>query len=192
MRLATRTGTAALTRNGQNDRVHPAPTTRLLVGAIIAPILVTTMLAACTGQTSAPPRPNAVSIDCDELVTLEELYDWNPNVSADPSHLPTDSVRRALDLGGISCGWVNQTSGVRFNLALVILPPDRADAAMSELAATSRVARVAGLEAYFVSNEGVGKVDAFSGSYWLTIESSEFVAPEDAEALLSSVVNSLP
>lgn len=164
------------------------PTTRLLIGTIVASILVPTVLSACTGQTSAPSRSDAVSIDCDELVTLQELYDWNPNVSVDPSHQPTESGLRALDLGGTSCGWVNQTSGVRFDLALVSLFSAGANAARSELAA----GRVAGLEAYFARSEGVGKVDAFYESYWLTIESSEFVASEDAEALIAFVVNGLP
>lgn len=135
-----------------------------------------------------------LSVACDEVLTPQQLYDYNPNVGADPGSRPRggSGPERAAELSGTACGWINQTSSQTISIGVA-----RFDSA--NLARVRDMARAAGgssaglgMDGHYRMESGLGVVDAFTGSYWIAAESSTFLAPEDVAPLLEAIRTNLP
>jgi hypothetical protein len=48
-----------------------------------------------------------------------------------------------------------------------------------------------GVEGYFAVNGGFGQAQAFTGDYWIVIESRDFAEPGDVTPLMEAVVGAL-
>jgi hypothetical protein len=142
----------------------------------------------------APLRGLPFSLSCEAMITPQQLYDYNPNVGADPGHRPRDGSgpARAVELSGTACGWLNQTSGQTLSISVA-----KFDA--PNLARVRELARSAGgtstglgMDGHYRTESGLGVVDAFTGSYWIAAESATFLAPEDVAPLLDAIRRNLP
>ncbi len=146
-----------------------------------------------TAVPSPPQLPELsfvpLTISCDEVITPAEIYEFNPNVSGDVAHAATEGGSRALRYGGVTCGWLNQTSRERFAVSIVQLEPGSIGLARDVLTATSRQAGLPGLDSFFRSTASGGQLDLLSGSYWITIESADFLSPADVHPLVPLVTD---
>ena len=69
---------------------------------------------------SAEPTGTRIDATCDELVTADTLYLYNPNfVPIDP-YTPREgsAAASALSYDGVACRWQNQTSGQNIDISV--------------------------------------------------------------------------
>ena len=129
-----------------------------------------------------------VGIDCDELITLAELYEFNPNVSpiVDFSAESGSDAAKAVAAQGIACGFVNQTSGE----ITVVSASKPGDAALGELRSELAAAAPApelGAEAWFTT----GTAHVIHGEYLVTAASEFFYTAADAQPLVAAALGHL-
>lgn len=169
---------------------EPEPTTP---SAAPAPT-VTNPTESAPPPTGAPEAPDLVGIpltlECSGLLTPDALYAFNPNVGTDPAYAPTDLARQALDLDGIACGWLNQTSAVTYSVAVAQLAPPGLTILRDAARASESVA-LPSAEGYFTVNNAGGTAQVFIGDYWVIIESPEFIAAGDPSTLIEALIASL-
>ncbi|WP_350347159.1 iron ABC transporter ATP-binding protein [Agromyces sp. G08B096] len=200
----------------------PRPHRVRLAGAAIA-VSAIALLAACTpgepepsASTSASPEPSAgptestpaeteapeetsppFAIECDVLLTPQQVYDFNPNFGADPGYEPsTPHAKGVVEDGGTACGWLNQTSGEVIEIA-VATPSEGALAnRANEAAAASTPVPTYGtppeVEGYFSRSGERGEAQVFRGPYWIVISSTALFEPGDAQQLAQAVLGNLP
>lgn len=141
-----------------------------------------------SAEPSGEPAPTPLGIACDELVTLQAMYDFNPNFSLLASWSPEagTAARAALDAEGVACRWQNDTSGDTIDVSAAILDETALAAKQAEAASGTSASygwfRVAG---------GAGEAIAFDGSTWLVVRSVWFSSPADAQQLVEAALSSL-
>ena len=160
--------------------------------------LVAVGATACTAQQEASPSESAaagvpVAIDCDTLITPEALADYSPGFSLDDAYTPADGTEAAevAKLDGLTCSWVNQTSGVSIDVAVAQLPEAELTALKNTFVTESTSVPTYTVEGYFEVLDSLGQADAFSGPYWITASSIDFYEPGDAEPIIAAAVAAL-
>jgi len=147
-------------------------------------------------DSTAPEAPSTpFEIACDELLTAEQVYAFNPNYGTAPDYEPTSpAVLAVVDAGGTACGWLNQTSGDLIDLSVASLDPASLESLKNETVSTSTmVPTYSGAdEGYFSVANGVGTAVVFDRSYWIVIVSTFFAEPGDPSDLIASVMGALP
>lgn len=189
------------------------------VSSAIAVVLVAVSLAGCSADsaqpaptstktaqpTSAAPEPSEsptptavpvgtpVTIACDALLTPQAVYDYNPNFGTDPDFSPAAKslAERIVDYKGVACGWINQTSGEKLEVAVADLPDQELTKVKNESFEISNMVPTYGDEAYFRVTDGVGEARVFSGSYWIVASSPAFYEPGDAIPVIEPVLAAL-
>ncbi|MFB9310451.1 hypothetical protein BJY17_000099 [Agromyces hippuratus] len=147
-------------------------------------------------ETAEPPVPFA--IECDELLTPDQVYAFNPNFGAAPDFAPSGDHLVAVveDEAGTACGWVNQTSGDLIEVGVATPPEAALLAHQSDAAMNSTPVPTYGtppeLEGYFTQADGSGEAQIFSGPYWIVIRSAALFEPGDAGKLVADVLGNLP
>ncbi|MFF2052478.1 iron ABC transporter ATP-binding protein [Leifsonia sp. NPDC058194] len=157
------------------------------------------------GSTAKPtptPTPTAtepatpVTIGCDQLVTSDQMYAFNPNFGANPNYSPKDGSleKKAADWQGVTCSWLNQTSGDVIQIAVAQPPASQLDALKNAAITDSQPVPTYGappIEGYFKTGES-GQVQIFRGGFWIVAESTAFFEPGDAAPLMENVLGNLP
>lgn len=197
----------------------PRPNTHLLRPAVaLAAVLA---LAGCTTPDAAPettqppaasgtPAPGATSeptpepteeplpfeAACTDLISLEQMYAFNPNYGEAPGYAPeSDAVAAVADAEGTTCGWSNQTSGELIELGVATLPENAYAAQVGRAAVDSNAVPTYGtppeVEGFFSQSGGIGQAQVFADGYWIVLESSAFFEPGDAEQLVTAVRGNL-
>jgi len=159
---------------------------------------------ASAEPTSAPsptptPEPTGtpVALSCDEILSPQNVYDFNPNFGTAPAYEPaTDSLAAtAVKYSGVACGWSNQTSGELIEIAVAQPEPTLMttlkDAAIAGSQVVPTYSSTADIEGFFTVDAGVGQVQVFTGTYWVTVNSPAFYEPGDAQALVATVLGNL-
>jgi hypothetical protein len=126
-----------------------------------------------------------MSLTCNQLVTPQALYDFNPNFGTDPSPKPTDLVQSMADAGGVICGWLNQTSGDRISLGVLKLTED--SLATVRAAANARGEATTQFAGVFRYTAGIGHAESFERGYWIVVDSPAFIEPAEVNAFLDAV-----
>jgi hypothetical protein len=156
--------------------------------------------ASATPSPSPTPTPaedadTAVTLGCDQVLTPDDVYDFNPNFGAAPGYKPADGSAAAVAAlhKGVACGWSNQTSGDLIEVSVAqptaaTLADLKSQAAKSSTSVTTYGSAVKG---YFATADGTGEAQIFSGPYWVAVTSVEFVEARDAETLVAAVVSHL-
>ena len=193
----------------------PRPNTPLLRPAVaLAAVLA---LAGCTATGDAPdatqqpaasgtpapaespqstPEPTEEPLPfdaaCSDLITLEDMYAFNPNFGEAPGYAPeSDAVVAVADAQGTACGWSNQTSGELIELGVATLPERAYAAQVGRAAVDSNAVPTYGtppeVEGFFSQSGGTGQAQVFADGYWIVLESPALFEPGDAEQLVSSV-----
>ncbi|THG31506.1 iron ABC transporter ATP-binding protein [Naasia lichenicola] len=151
-------------------------------------------------STTPEPEPTAtqepgipVVQTCDQLITPDELYAFNPNVGVNPAYQAETgtTASRIVSLQGVACGWSNQTSNETIEIAVAHLSSTAIEGLKNELALSSTPVPTYGDEAYFEVNSGLGEANVFSGDYWIYARSTTFLEPGDAAMLMDDVMAAL-
>lgn len=142
-----------------------------------------------------PPTP--VTLTCDQIVTPDQAYAYNPNFGTDPGYQPKDGSleKQIADWKGVTCAWLNQTSGDVIEIA-VAQPPASALEGLKNAAVTAATPVPTygvppEVEGYFKQGTP-GQVQVFRGAYWIVSDSAAFFEPGDAAPLMESVLANLP
>lgn len=192
--MLTAVAAIALLAGCTSNPVQPEPSTG---GSAAAPS------SSASPEESAAPEPTEsvptgipVTQTCGELISAEELYEFNPNFGADPQYaVDSDSpAQELIDLQGVSCSWLNQTSNETIEIAVAHLEPDDVEARKNDLVTTSQPVPTfspAADEGYFLFDGASGRADAFVGDYWILADSSVFFEPGDAQQIVEDVAAAL-
>ncbi|KRC58494.1 hypothetical protein ASE14_18085 [Agromyces sp. Root81] len=201
-------------RSSLLSRTRPAAAAALIAAASVM------LLSGCTGETSAPEKTTAppkasetpgasaeptataeppvpFAIECDALLTPDQLYAFNPNFGTAPDFQPKGGdIVAVVDEAGTACGWLNQTSGEIIEIAVATPPAATLLAHQNAAAMGSTPVPTYGtppeVEGYFSQANGTGEAQVFSGPYWIVIESSALFEPGDAGQLVADVLGNLP
>ena len=198
---------------------------RLRVGLALATgALALVLLAGCTSEaasTSTPssspngvatevptesstptPTPEAagtpVTISCDQILTADDVYLFNPNVGTAPDYEPAagSAAETAVSYDGVACGWLNQTSNEIIEISIAqpndILMSDLKNKAVIESNAVPTYGTPPAVAGYFTNSSGPGQAQIFAGKYWVVADSVVFFEPGDAQQLIATVVSHLP
>ena len=134
-----------------------------------------------------------VTVDCNQLVTPQVVYDYNPNYGHQPDFSPpagTDVATIAANQGTV-CNWVNQTSGETFVVAVAQLAPGDLASIQEGLTARSKPASGFGDAAYFTASGGLGIAEVFAGGYWVVATSPAFYEIAEAAPILNAALAAL-
>ncbi|MET0715957.1 MAG: iron ABC transporter ATP-binding protein [Mycetocola sp.] len=175
-----------------------------LAGCTPAPASTATPAPSETGPAlpSATPEPapsaspvvsQPVDITCDELLTPNDMYEFNPNVSLMPDGTPKSGTAASeiAAMNGLTCQWVNNTSNTTIDVAVAKLSEDElTDLKNRAVTESQQVPTYAAppVEGYFTVVENEGEAQVFSGSYWVTLRAVDFVEPGDAEQLAEAAI----
>jgi hypothetical protein len=158
----------------------------------------TSASASPTATPTPTPTPagTAVAMTCTQLLTLDDVYAFNPNFGTDPSYKPTSaSAKTAASFQGLTCGLLNQSSDGKIEISLTqpnaVLMMQQQDAAVASSKIVPTYGTPPAVQGYFTVSNGIGEAQVFTGTYWLTISSSNFLEPGDAESLISSALGHL-
>jgi hypothetical protein len=157
--------------------------------------------SAAPGNTATPapePAGTAVGITCDQLLTAEDVYTFNPNVGTAPDYSPTSggTAATAAKYDGIACGLLNQSSGEVIEISVAVpndvLMTQLKNAAVSGSTAVPTYGTPPAIDGFFSKSGDSGLAQVFSGKYWLTASSTAFVEPGEPLPLLKAAVSHLP
>jgi len=146
---------------------------------------------------SAEPTDQPVGVPvgatCEDLVSPDTLYNYNPNFGRIDDFTPDDgtAAASALTYQGVVCRWQNQTSGDTIDLSVAQLDEDTLTALKNAAFEDSQMVPTYGEEAYFTVDSGVGSAQVFQGPFWIVAESVVFYEPGDASELIDSVISAL-
>ncbi|MEO8907634.1 MAG: iron ABC transporter ATP-binding protein [Microbacteriaceae bacterium] len=180
--LGACSGTPASTSSASANAPTGAPTS----GTAVTP----------TPTPSDPPTP--VTLTCDQVVTAQQLYDFNPNYGPDPGYKPTTGTNpaAAVAMKGLACGYLNQTSNAVIEVAVANPAASALSGLKDAAASSSNVVPTYGVppsvEGYFTVSAGVGEAQVFSGGYWVILRSADFAEPGDPGPLVAAVLANLP
>jgi len=134
-----------------------------------------------------------VNASCGDLVTPQNMYDYNPNFSSitwTPD--PGSDAARAISWNGVACRWVNDTSNDTIDISVANIVDRGTMVQLQDAAASGTSAPGYGDSAYFKMTGDVGELQIFSGSYWITLKSDYFWAASDADPLPVDILAHLP
>ena len=145
-------------------------------------------------EPAATPSSTPVDVPCTSLVSLQTMYDYNPNFSLLSSWSPdagTPAAEAAAAKGTV-CRWQNGTSGDPIDISVASFDTGTLEAqADATKAASTAVSVYGGDEAYFTSTGGVGEAVVFHGAYWVVVRSVAFFEAGDAAPIVASVLAAL-
>lgn len=170
----------------------PDATTSATPSATDAPVPT----ESATPTPTPTPSGDPVGLSCDEVLSPEDIYKFNPNFGTAPNYEPSGVVASAASYGGVACGWLNQSS--RALLEVSVATP--ADASLEDLKNQAALAGKAvptygtppEVEAYFSKSGETGTVQVFTDDgYWVVVSSVVIFEPGDAQKLITMIRQNL-
>jgi hypothetical protein len=151
--------------------------------------------ASPSGSSSASPTANPVPVarTCDQLVSRQAMYDFNPNFGLQASFTPKSGSASAIAVAkkGVACSWLNQTSRDTIELSVAHLPAGDIAALKGDLNSSSKATSAFAAPGYFTDEGGVGVAQVFNGSYWVVARSTFFSEAGEATQIVNSAIASL-
>lgn len=145
-------------------------------------------------EPTATPSSTPVDIPCTTLVSLQTMYDYNPNFSLLGSFTPDAGTpaAEAAAADGTICRWQNGTSGDTIDISVASFDAGTLEAKADTTSDSSTTVSSYGPdEAYFTVTGGAGEAVVFHGAYWVVVRSVAFFEPGDAEPIVASVLAAL-
>ena len=151
---------------------------------------------SATPTASPTPTPTAsvpITLTCDQLVSRQDIYDFNPNFGLQSDYTPEAGSTAASIVArkGVACSWLHQTSRDTLRVAVANLSAAEIAARQNELKSSSQPVSEFGSNGYFSAAGGVGVAEAFTGSSWIVASSSFFGEPADAAAIVAAALKGL-
>ena len=163
-------------------------------GPTSGPTTDPTETATPTPEPTDPTSGTPIDLGCDQLVSADTLYIYNPNFSAIDDFAPQagSPAASALSHNGVACRWQNETNGQNIDVLVAQLDDDALTALKNAAFADSQMVPTYGDEAYFtVGDDNVGVAQVFQGPYWIVAASPVFFEPGDATEIVQSVIAAL-
>jgi hypothetical protein len=155
--------------------------------AAAEPTVEPTTTPTPTGPTVPPAIP--FDIACDELVSPETIYAFNPNYALLPEPVVeagSAAERIQTELGTV-CSWQQLSSGEVLTVAVANLPAETLLLVQNDVFESSTmVPTYGGDEDYFTVRDGAGEAMTFVGSYWIVSTSQSYLEPGDAVDILAA------
>jgi hypothetical protein len=155
-----------------------------------------TASAEPTEAPAPPPAAEGAAVDmtCDEVLTADDVYSLNPNLSPDPGYAPTsDTAVTATTYNGLSCGWLNNSSGAVLEVSIALPNETLANSLKDTALTTGGIVPTYGsppeVEGYFSAETTTAQV--FTRGYWVSFIDASMIEPGDAEPVLNSVLGNL-
>ena len=152
-------------------------------------------------ETPTPPSSELIhgvapGVKCQDLFPLQSLYEFNPNFSLVMGQSPVQPAVSSPyeNLGGITCNYMNQTSGEVIQVSLAKISENAANLPSSSFAkAGNQVPSLSTAEmtAYFEQNHGNYIFRLTRGSYILAITSTLLLTPNDNFKFIGPVLSKL-
>jgi len=144
------------------------------------------------------PTPTPVTLQQGQVWTAQQVYDFNPNFSAQPNYKlePGSPAAALVKLKGVSFGWVNQTSNDTIEIAVAHPSADNIDQFSGQVASSSQQVPIDGAPAgtlgFFNVADGIGTLQVFTNNgYWIVIDSKDFLEPGDSYQIATDVMGNL-
>ena len=174
----------------------PAPTPSPTRSAPVAQSPSMTPTPTSTRAPTTPPptaAPTPVSIGCNQLVSPQAIYDFNPNFGLQSNYTPAAGSEAATIVSkkGVACSWLNQTSRDTIEVAVANLPAADIARLGSALNSSSKPVTSFGGSGYFTVVKDTGVAEAFSGSFWIVARSTYFSEAADAAEIVNTAIKSL-
>lgn len=157
--------------------------------------------ASAAPSTTATPTPTptpagaAVPLTCDEVLTPDDVYAFNPNYGTAPDFTATSATAKtALSYQGLACGLLNQTSGEIIEVSVALPNPVLMTSLTDKAIASSNPVPTYGaapVSGFFTTKGAIGEAQVFTAKYWVTFSSPVFGEPGDAEQLVSAALSHL-
>lgn len=146
---------------------------------------------AAAPEASPTPRPETgvpVGLTCDQLVTPQQIYDFNPNYGLVSGFLPEPGslAGQAVAANGLACQWMNQTSGATIVVSAAHLDATSTQDRKDFLAETSTPVSSFGPDGYFDQGDLTSAAQAFPGEFWVTATSIAFFGADDAASIMGA------
>ena len=146
--------------------------------------------------------PVAFTKSCDEILSPDALYalKGGTNYALNPDFAPAanSTAGTITSMDGVTCGYINQTSGETFSIGVAEVTPDSAGALKAKIAkdfgASNLVASYSpnsNVQGYFKVTNGIGEAQIATSAYWIAISSATFESPSDVLQLVQDVEKSL-
>jgi hypothetical protein len=142
---------------------------------------------------TAHPVGTPIDATCDQLVSPDTVYQFNPNFVGihDFTPSPGSIASSAVAYEGVACRWQNETNGQNIDVSAAQLDDETLTSLKNAAFADSQMVPTYGDEAYFAVEGGVGTAQVFQGSFWVVAESPVFFEPGDATEFVQSVLAGL-
>lgn len=181
----------------------------LLAGCVPTGEATPTPTASASSSASATPSPTdepsteptaapgaesePVTIGCSDLISLDDMYEFDPNFSLLTSFTPPSgsAAAEAVADQGIACRWVHNTSGVTIDISVAHLLDSALSTKKSQVQSSSTSVPTYDSEGYFSTAGSVGTAQVFTGPYWVTVTSEAFFEAGDAATLVNDADDSL-
>jgi hypothetical protein len=158
----------------------------------------TPQVSETPAQTSLPVESGMIglplSTTCTTLVTVDELYKFNPNFALDPSKSPTAGslAKLATDYKGISCTYVNLSAGDTITVALAKLDNESSKRLVAQRSASSKPYSGAGVPSGFIGlfseSASGGTLELLGNGYWLAASAPWAKSPDDVLKLVGPAI----
>lgn len=155
-------------------------------------------LSEATESASPTPEPVEpegipITVSCDELVSAQVMYDFNPNFGLAGEFEPDAGTfaATAVAQNGLACRWINQTSGEVIDISVANLPDTALALLRNDLAGSSTLVPTYGVEGYFRVADGVGEAQAIDDPFWIVSVSTAFTEPGEAEPIMAAAIAAL-
>ncbi len=186
---------------------------------VLATVVAMGALAGCTPTDDAEPSPSAgssetagpaasaspsasaaapttvpVDVPCDQLVTADTVYEYDPNfvLLDDAAPEPGSAAAQAVADGGVACAWQHTTTSERILLSVAGYDETTLAARRDEAAADgTEVTAWAADSGYFATADGRGTATAFAGLYRMVLTSPVFTEPGEATVFIDSATAAL-
>lgn len=135
--------------------------------------------------------------DCADVLTADDIYAYNPNMSAVAAPAPAEgtAAAEAAALDGSLCRWSNATSNLAIDVAVAV-PGDDEFAALqasaeSDATPVDAFGAAPDVRGYFDVDGSIGTAQVFAAGRWIVISSPMFLEATDAEPLVTAVLANL-
>jgi hypothetical protein len=150
-----------------------------------------TATASATPETPAEPLVETgepVGLSCNDVVTPQQVYDYNPNFGLVDGFVPESGslAGQAVAANGLACRWMNQTSGATIDVSVAHLDARSNEIRKDYLASNSTSVSDFGPDGYFDQGDVGSAAQAFPGEFWVTAASVAFFTAEDAAAIMGN------
>lgn len=155
---------------------------------------------------SAPAKPTAVGtptdLTCNDVLSPDDLYalKGGTNLSLSPGLKPESGsmASRLVTLKGISCAFVNDSSGEMFTVGVAkptaaSMPLVR-ETVKAEQGASYRVSAYSAVPnsvGYFRVYNGIGLASVVTSTYWFSVSSDTFETANDAKQIVLRIEKAL-